>query len=202
MAVVLVLAFSAGMVAQLRLGARLQSDGFYYFAHLRSLWFDGDENLANDYRLLGIGDKAHLFVPTPTGHAQSAWSIGPAWRGRRFSRWAIGSRATLDASGHAVAIDGTSYPYRQSVCVAGLFWGLIGPVLLLPLARTLHRAAWAASRWRSWRAGSFILWYLVKEPSMAHAPSMAAVAAFTWTWAATRGTGPAGNGRRWGCWPA
>ena len=35
--------------------------------------------------------------------------------------------------------------------------------------------------------GSFILWYLVKEPSMTHAPSMAAVAAFTWAWAITRG---------------
>ena len=29
-------------------------------------------------------------------------------------------------------------------------------------------------------------WYLVKEPSMTHAPSMAAVAGFIWMWAATR----------------
>jgi hypothetical protein len=36
-------------------------------------------------------------------------------------------------------------------------------------------------------AGSFLLWYLIKEPSMTHAPSMAAVAGFTWAWAATRG---------------
>ena len=34
---------SAGMAAQLSLGARLQSDGFYYFAYLRSIWFDGDQ---------------------------------------------------------------------------------------------------------------------------------------------------------------
>jgi hypothetical protein len=31
-----------------------------------------------------------------------------------------------------------------------------------------------------------MLWYLVKEPTMTHAPSMAAVAAFVWLWATTR----------------
>ncbi|HEX9365006.1 MAG TPA: hypothetical protein VF921_00175, partial [Vicinamibacterales bacterium] len=34
-------------------------------------------------------------------------------------------------------------------------------------------------------AGSFMVWYLVKEPSMTHAASMASVAGFTWMWAAT-----------------
>jgi len=33
--------------------------------------------------------------------------------------------------------------------------------------------------------GSFMLWYMVKEPGMNHAPSMAAVAGFTWAWIAT-----------------
>lgn len=186
-AAVLLLAFSAGMVAQLRLGARLQSDGFYYFAHLRSLWFDGDENLANDYRLLGFGDKAHLFVPTPTGYAQTAWSVGPSLAWAPF--FAVGDRIarTLAARGHAVAVDGTSYPYRQSVCVAGLVWGLLGLFFCYRLARLYTRAGWAAMALTIVALGSFLLWYLVKEPSMAHAPSMAAVAAFTWLWAATRG---------------
>jgi hypothetical protein len=31
-----------------------------------------------------------------------------------------------------------------------------------------------------------MIWYLVKEPSMTHAPSMAGVAGFTWLWVATR----------------
>src|SRR5260221_13415849 len=30
-----------------------------------------------------------------------------------------------------------------------------------------------------------MVWYLVKEPSMTHAASMASVAGFTWMWAAT-----------------
>ena len=145
------------MVAQLRLGARLQSDGFYYFAHLRSLWFDGDDNLANDYRLLGFGDKPHLFVPTPTGYAQSAWSMGPALAWAPF--FAVGDRIarTLAARGHAVAIDGTSYPYRQAVCVAGLFWGLVGLFFCYRLARALHRRRvggdWRV-RWSRWARSS------------------------------------------------
>ncbi len=35
--------------------------------------------------------------------------------------------------------------------------------------------------------GSFILWYALAEPSLAHAPTMAAVAAFVWYWTATMG---------------
>jgi hypothetical protein len=77
-AAVLGLAFVAGLAAQLRLGARLQSDGFYYYAYLRSLWFDRDVNFLNYYRLLGLDDKPYLFEPTVTGHAHSAWTIGPA----------------------------------------------------------------------------------------------------------------------------
>ena len=44
--------FTAGLALQLHFGARLQSDGFYYFAYLRSLAFDRDVNFMNDYRML------------------------------------------------------------------------------------------------------------------------------------------------------
>ena len=103
---------------------------------------------------------------------------------------------TLAARGHAVAIDGTSYPYRQAVCVAGLFWGLVGLFFCYRLARVYTTAGWGAMAASVVALGSFILWYLVKEPSMAHAPSMAAVAIFTWLWATTRG------GRTPGQWAA
>ncbi len=187
MSVVLLVAFVAGMAAQLRVGARLQSDGFYYFAHLRSLWFDHDQDLANDYRLLGLGDKTHLFTPTPTGYAQSAWTIGPSLVWGPF--FAVGDRVarSLNARGRPVAIDGTSYPYRQAVCVAGLSWGLVGLFFCFRLARMIVPASPAGLATIAVAGGSFILWYLVKEPTMTHAPSMAAVAIFTWGWDVTRG---------------
>jgi hypothetical protein len=182
-------AFAAGLFAQLQLGARLQSDGFYYFSYLRSLWFDGDVNFTNDYRLLGLTAAQHqfLYTPTRTGHAQTAWAIGPALVWSPFFAAGHVVAQNLRARGHDVAADGTSYPYRQAICVAGLFYGLLGAWCCWRLARLFFTSAVAAGATLVTIAGSFMLWYLVKEPSMSHAPSMAAVAAFVWAWAATGG---------------
>jgi len=188
---VLALAFVAGLFAQLNLGARLQSDGFYYFAYARSLWFDRDVDFTNDYRLLGLTSAQHqfLYTPTSTGHAQTAWSIGPAIAWAPF--FAVGHVVALGlrGQGHEVAVDGTSYPYRQAVCTAGLFYGLLGAWCCWRLTRLFFDAGVAAGATIVTVAGSFILWYMVKEPSMSHAPSMAAVAAFVWAWTATGGIG-------------
>jgi hypothetical protein len=175
-----------GLACQLQLGARLQSDGFYYFSYLRSLAFDRDVDFRNDYTLLGLGDKPHLFQLTPTGHAQSAASIGPA------ILW-----APFFAAGHVVALrlgsanpdvdaNGISFPYRQAVCVAGLVYGLIGCWFCVRLTTRFFGARLAALATALTVLGSFILWYLIKEPSMTHGPSMAAVAGFVWAWIATR----------------
>jgi hypothetical protein len=185
-AMVLAALFCAGVAAQLTLGARLQSDGFYYFAYLRSIAFDRDVDFNNDYRLLGLGDKAHLFNATPTGHAQSAATIGPAIVWAPFFSAAHVVAVCLAASGAAVATDGTSYPYRQAVCVGSLVYGLLGCWFAYRVTRRHAAAGIAAAAVAIVTAGSFIVWYFVKEPSMTHAASMAAVAGFTWLWAASR----------------
>jgi hypothetical protein len=182
-AAALVVAFAAGLLVQQRLGARLQSDGFYYYAYLRSLWFDGDVDFTNDYRLLGLGAKAHLFRPTPTGHAQSAWTIGPAIVWTPFFGVAHAVATRLSATNTMVAADGTSFPYRQAVCVAGLFYGLLGLWFCYRLASLFFSRGLAIVAASTTVGGSFMLWYLVKEPTMTHAPSMAAVAAFAYVWA-------------------
>lgn len=183
---VLTTLFTIGLALQLQLGARLQSDGFYYFAYLRSLAFDRDVNFMNDYRMLGLADKTYLFQPTATGHAESAWTIGPAIVWSPF--FAVGHLAAsrLRASGTDVATDGTSYPYRQAVCVGSLFYGLLGCWFAYRLTRLFFPGSLGAPAVALTVTGSFMLWYLVKEPSMTHATSMTAVAAFTWMWAATR----------------
>jgi hypothetical protein len=180
-------AMVAGLALQLRLGARLQSDGFYYFAYLRSMAFDRDVNFMNDYRLLGLGDKTYLFQPTRTGYAESAWTIGPAIVWSPFFAAGHVAASRLHARGVDVSTDGTSFPYRQAVCVAGLFYGLLGCWFAYRLAHLFFPSALAAFAVGAVVCGSFMAWYLVKEPSMTHAPSMAAVAGFTWLWAATRG---------------
>ncbi len=179
------LAFAIGAAVQLRLGARLQSDGFYYFSYLRSLWFDHDVNFLNDYRMLGLGDKTYLFEPTITGHAHSAWTIGPAIVWAPF--FAIGHVIALYLTHRVpnVSVDGTSYPYRQAVCLAGLFYGLLGVYFCMRLASEITTRSIALVAAVTGVAGSFMLWYIVREPTMTHAPSLAAVAAFMWLWVHT-----------------
>lgn len=178
--------FAAGVAVQIQLGARLQSDGFYYFAYLRSLVFDRDVEFSNDYRMLGLGDKPHLFEPTPTGYAQSAWTIGPAIVWSPFFAAAHPIAAQLAAGGADVNTIGTSYPYRQAVCIAGLFYGLLGCWFAYRFVRLIFASAISAGAVAFTVGGSFMLWYFVKEPSMTHAPAMAGVAGFLWLWASTR----------------
>ena len=185
-ALVLAALFATGVAVQMRMGARLQSDGFYYFAYLRSLAFDRDVDFTNDYRMLGLGDKTHLFQPTTTGYAQSAWTIGPALVWAPFFGAGHVVAVRLRASGADVSTDGTSYPYRQAICIASLFYGLLGCWFCYRLSARFFSHPIAVASATLVIAGSFMLWYLIKEPSMTHASSMAAVAGFVWAWAATR----------------
>ncbi len=186
----------AGIAAQLQLGARLQSDGFYYYAFTRSIWFDRDLNLTNDYALLGIDDPQHQFLlePTVTGYAQSAWAIGPAIAWMPFFGAGHIAATALAGQGVDVRTDGTSFPYRQAVCLAGLFYGLLGLWWSYRIARTVAGASAATLAVCAIGGGSFVLWYLVREPTMSHSVSMASVAAFTLAWVRHR------SSARWQTW--
>jgi hypothetical protein len=178
--------FASGVAMQWQLNARLQSDAFYYFAYLRSIVFDRDVDFTNDYQLLGLDDKRYLWEPpTATGHAHSAWTIGPAIVWAPFFGGAHLAAMRQHGFGLPVATDGTSYPYRQAVCIAGLCYALLGTWCSIGAARQFFSGAIAATGAAMVAGGSFILWYALAEPSMTHAPTMAVVAAFVWYWTAT-----------------
>ena len=178
--------FASGVAVQWQLNARLQSDAFYYFAYLRSIAFDRDVDFTNDYPLLGLGDKAYLWQPpTATGYAHSAWTIGPAILWAPFFGGGHLAALRQQGLGAQVAADGTSYPYRQAVCLAGLFYALLGTWFSIRTARQFFSGAIAATGAALVVGGSFILWYALAEPTMTHAPTMATVAAFVWYWTAT-----------------
>jgi hypothetical protein len=187
--------FAIGLAAQVHFGARLQSDGFYYFAYLRSIAFDGDVDFTNDYRLLGLDDKPHLFEPTPTGYAQSAWTIGPAMVWSPFFAAGHVVATTLNRTNPDVSTNGVSFPYRQAVAVAGLFYALLGCWFCYLIAARFYPERLAATATAVTMLGSFMIWYAVKEPTMTHAPSMAAVAAFILGWLATRTDADGGYAR-------
>lgn len=179
-------ALACGLCLQLQFGARLQSDAFYYYAYLRSFAFDRDVSLANDYRMIGLGDKPHLFEPTATGYAHSAWTVGPAIVWSPFFGAGHIAATQLAAQGRDVATDGSSFPYRQSIVIAGLVYALLGWWLVLRLWETWFPTPIAAGATALMAGGSFLLWYTLIEPTMTHAPSMAAVAGFLLIWQRTR----------------
>jgi hypothetical protein len=179
-----VVLLTIGSALQMQLGARLQSDGFYYYAFARSIWFDRDVDLTNDYRLLGLDDAQHrhLFTPTVTGHAQTTWAIGPALLWSPFLAAGHVTAVIRHRADPNIAVDGTSFPYRQAVCLAGLFYGLLGLFVCYRICRTVFASALSTSAVVGVAAGSFVLWYLIREPSMSHAVSMCAVAVVVMTW--------------------
>jgi hypothetical protein len=147
---------------------------------LRSLTFDKDVDFTNDYRLLGLGDKAHLFIP-PTGYALGGRSIRdrlvPLLRRRPRRRCAALKTDQRQRRRHVVPVSagGASRTLLRCCC-----WFTFRFVALFFARRMAALATTLAV------AGSFMLWYIVKEPSMTHAPSMAGAAALAWMWAATR----------------
>ena len=185
MALVLAFSLPAGLALQQEFGARLGSDGFFYYAFLRSIVNDGDVNLSNDYVLLGLSGEI-VTSRTATGHAPTAWSIGPAIAWIPFYPLGHLGARHLAASGQPVATDGSSFPYRQAICVAGLCYGLLGFWWCFRFGAVFVRDGVAALATVGIALGSFMTWYLVKEPTMSHATSMCVVAAFLLVWARTR----------------
>ena len=188
--------FIVGMSCQLTLAARLQSDGFYYYAYLRSLAFDHDVDFTNDYKMLGLGTRPTCSIRRRPATRSRRGRSARRSCGHHFLPPRIPWRSTCRQRAPTSATDGMSYPVpagrlrrRPGVWAARLLVHLSGLPLLL------------FTRWKAAAAtaftvcGSFMLWYLIKEPSMTHAPSMAGVAGFTWLWLATRARARGAVGR-------
>ena len=155
----LVVGCLAGLAGQRALGARLGSDGLRYFAFARSIAFDHDVNLMNDYVAIGLGEDRELLTPTRTGYAQSPFSVGPALAWLPAIAVAHGAARALKAAGVAVATDGTSFPYRQAACIASLFYALLGFWFCFRLASLFAGRASAAMATSVMATGSFMVWY-------------------------------------------
>lgn len=178
---------AAGSVAQGYLGARLQGTALHDLACARSIWFDRDTDLSNDHELLrsyGI-EPPRQAGPSVADPAQTTCALAPALLWSPFL--AVGHGAALWTTSRRpdAAANGASFPYRQAVCLAGLVYGLAGLFASAGIARTVFPARAAASAAVAVGAGSFVLWYLVREPGASHGPSVAAVSLVVLGWLRT-----------------
>jgi hypothetical protein len=135
----------------------LESDGIHYYAYLRSLLFDHDLDLRNDYLLLGYDRPEHLNV-LPVG-APLLWAavVVPVHLAREAGRL-----------GGLGAPSGVEPIYQAAACLATLGYGAAALFLLM---RTLRR--WTLPSAAFWATvicwiGSPLRFYLSVLPGLAH----------------------------------
>jgi hypothetical protein len=163
-------------------------DALYFYAFCRSLLFDQDIDLANDYAILG--DPYRMGTNSETGRAQNCFSLGPALF---WMPGGVAVRAWYAAAGRETN-QGADPGFALAVVRTGsIFWGLAGAYLVFCTCRSIAglRTAWVASLALTF--ASPLSWYLWSAPGMSHAVDMFTGALYLLVWLRT--LGQRGSGR-------
>lgn len=174
------------------------TDEVQYFSYLRSVYFDGDLDFANEYAYFAAagerrGDLAvynALLRPNDydpplnprTGKYRNVAPVGSAILWSPFFLAADGLVRAANLFGAGIAADGFSKPYIAAVCLASACYVLLGLLLSYRIAR----------RWASQRAATLatlaiwlaspLIWYTYVQMPWSHGPSFAVVAVFLTLW--------------------
>jgi len=164
-------------------------DPVHYYSSLRSVLFDADLRLANDYEILGwAGHEGENAQPIG---APLLWSpfVVVVHAGREAAR-ALGLPAP----------DGTEPIYAATVALATFVYGVAGLFVLLAALRRFVSPA--AAFWTTvlvW-VGSPLRFYLSVMPAMAHGPEFFAAALTLWTYLRLREAGEPAAAVRAAAW--
>ena len=155
----------------------LLPDGGGYYTYLPSTWIDHDLLFFNEWQRFGLIRGNHILFKdvTPNGHLSNHWTSGPAmvW----YPAFILGDilRAIVPAF-HRFARDGITLPYNVPVvaisALAGLAVLLIGGALA---ERRFGRSVALMATVGVW-FGSPLMWYSLRDGTMAHAVAAAACA--------------------------
>jgi hypothetical protein len=201
-AVVLVI---AALTTPVLLQPWVTSDGIGHYAYLRTVMFDHDLEMANEFdHYSGV---FHDYGPatleqietspvhpvntnpiidsptrTPTGLTWNPWPVGSSllWAPFVLATWPIVEG--LRAAGLAIPNDGYSLPYALAVAIGTVVYGVLGLLLCLQLClRYCTRQASLLAVLATWFATPFVFYFFVM-PSYYHVNSMFAVTWFVWYW--------------------
>lgn len=162
-------------------------DGLYYYAYLRSIVFDHDVELNNDYRLLG--DQFGHGIHPLTGRAKNVFPIGPAIAWLPLVPFAHAGQALAEALGAPPdQLDGTESLYQRSVLFGSVLAGLLTTALGIWLARQITDRGLATLAAIGVCLGSPLIWYMLKQPSFSHAVDSGACALFASAWLVSYGS--------------
>jgi len=161
-------------------GHLVGSDGLRYFATLRSLVFDRDLDMTNDYRLLGVPAQER----TPRGLPANPFPIGPALFWLPFYLVACALAAGLAAVGVPIVLHGVGFVYEAPVCLASALAAGVAFLVLRPgiVRRGGAEAGNATLACFALAWATPALYYAIAEPSMSHALSLFSNAVFLRVW--------------------
>lgn len=152
-------------------GGRINGDGLSYYALVHSVWKDGDFDLTNEYEHFGMLGRGDLQMLTKTGLRRTIYSVGPAvvWGpffglGELVGRLDRGLGGDPDLSGYG--------PYhRNAVALGSLLYGFGAVLLCYALLRRHFSRATAFAAALLVYGATFLYWYMVFQPTYAHAAS-------------------------------
>ncbi len=163
-------------------GYRLRGDGLWYYSYAHSLAFDGDVDLANQYRSLGIDRMSGSLTVRETGRARFTYPVGAPLLWVPFVEIGHLGVWLRNAYGLATAYDGFSDPYFHAVALANLLFGWAGMLVCDRLLRKWYPP------WASFLAvtgvvaGSFLAWYMTYHAIYSHALTFLLVSIFVKKW--------------------
>ncbi|MCU0242159.1 MAG: glycosyltransferase family 39 protein, partial [Vicinamibacteria bacterium] len=163
-------------------GGRINGDGVMYYVYVHSAWKDFDLDLANEYAHYGLLQRGDISVPTKTGLRRSIFSVGPAVAWAPFFWAGEGAGRIQRAFGFEVDLSGYGPVHRNAVALGSLLYGFFAILLIERLLRRYFNAAVATSASLLVWGATFLHWYMVQQPTYAHAPSAFATTLLIWLW--------------------
>ena len=169
---------------------KIESDGKYYYQYLLSVWFDGDLDFANNYRVDAepfmkrevdhYGFKDQL---TPIGRPANIFTIGPAILWSPFFAGTHGVVSLLASAGvtSLAAPTGWELHFQYPVMFSALVYSALALVMLFDLLRRyFSEEAVAAGLLLIFWSSNWV-YYCMFEPSMSHVYDLFTLVLFLWT---------------------
>lgn len=163
-------------------GGRINGDGVMYYVYTRSLVKDADLDFTNEYTHYDLADRDDLAMLTDTGLRRSIFAVGPglSWipfflAGEIVARLHQLVQTGVDLSGYG--------PHHRNACALGsVTYGFLTILLIRSLLRRHFRGGVADGVALLVWGATFLHWYMVQQPMMAHAASAFGAAALIWRW--------------------
>ena len=165
-------------------GPRAVGDGMMYYVYVRSLWKDFDLDFANEYAHYGLlrPDRGDLTTPTATGMRRSIFSIGPAIMWTPFFGAGEAVARTQQLFGVDADLTGYGPIHWNAVALGSLLYGFGAVLFVYDFLRRHFRTAVALLAALLMWGATFLYWYMVDQPTYAHACSAFLAAGALWLW--------------------